>query len=110
MLDSGKVGESVSSGKRGLRIASRGLILAVIVYFGMTADAQAYVDPNAAGLLFQILTPILAVIAAGWAALRLWSVRWFGVIRAGFGEFWAVRTMESCSHGAPCCGASGEVF
>ena len=65
---------------------SRGLILAVIAYLCTTSDAQAYVDPNAAGLLFQILTPILAVIAAGWAALRLWSERWLGVIRASFGE------------------------
>jgi arylsulfatase A-like enzyme len=91
MLDSGRVGESVNSSKGGVGIASRGLVLAVIAYLGMMADAQAYVDPNAAGLLFQILMPILAVIAAGWAALRLWSVRWFGVIRAGFGEFWEVR-------------------
>ena len=86
MLNSGKVGESPKSGKRGLGIASCGLILAVIAYLGMTADAYAYVDPNAAGLLFQILTPILAVIAAGLAALRLWSVRWLGVIRSGFGR------------------------
>jgi arylsulfatase A-like enzyme len=92
MLDSGKVGESLSSGKRGLWIASRWLVSTVIVYLGTTADAQAYVDPNAAGLLFQILTPILAVIAAAWAALRLWSVQWFGVIRAGFGGFSAVKT------------------
>ncbi len=86
MLNSGKIVERLKSGKRGLGIASCGLIFAVIAYLGTTADAYAYVDPNASGLLFQILTPVLAVIAAGLAALRLWSVRWFGVVRSGFGR------------------------
>ena len=68
MHHSGKAGGRLNSGKRNVGITSRGLVLAVIVYLGTTADAQAYVDPNAAGLIFQILTPILALIAAGWAA------------------------------------------
>jgi len=29
-----------------------------------TAPALAYIDPNAGGLLFQVLTPILALLAA----------------------------------------------
>src|ERR1043166_9690003 len=50
MLDWGRGGESVGSGKGGLGTICRGLLLALIAYLGMTADAQAYVDPNAAVL------------------------------------------------------------
>jgi hypothetical protein len=83
MHHSGKARGRLNSGKRNVGITSRGLVLAVIVYLGTTADAQAYVDPNAAGLIFQILTPILALIAAGWAALRMLSARWLGALRSG---------------------------
>jgi hypothetical protein len=38
-----------------------------------TAPAHAYMDPNSGGLLFQLLTPILALLAAslGFARRRL---------------------------------------
>src|SRR5690242_17200510 len=91
MLGWSDVKSSRGSCRHGLRLVSRGLILAIVLFFATTVDAQAYVDPNAAGLLFQILTPILAVVAAGWAALRLWSARWLGVIRTGLGGFSADR-------------------
>jgi hypothetical protein len=34
------------------------------------APAHAYADPNAGGLIFQLLTPLLAVAAAGVAFAR----------------------------------------
>ena len=44
-------------------------------------DAMAYVDPNAAGLLFQFLFPVIAAIAGWWALFRdktaaLWNRLW----------------------------------
>lgn len=35
-------------------------------------DSQAYIDPNAGGLLFQILTPVFAAIVGAWLFLRRW--------------------------------------
>lgn len=32
----------------------------------------AYIDPNAGGLLFQILTPVFAAIVGAWLFLRRW--------------------------------------
>lgn len=34
--------------------------------------AYAYIDPNAGGLLFQILTPAFAAAAGAWILLRRW--------------------------------------
>jgi hypothetical protein len=39
-----------------------GLIL--LVSLSLTTPAHAYVDPNSGGLVFQLVTPILALIAA----------------------------------------------
>jgi hypothetical protein len=54
-----------------------------ILLVGLTAamPAHAYIDPNSGGLIFQLLTPILALLATavafarrqiayGWASLR----------------------------------------
>lgn len=43
-------------------------------------DCHAYIDPNAGGLLYQILLPIIVAVVAGWRYLRhmantLWQ-RW----------------------------------
>lgn len=42
---------------------------------GVANPAYAYIDPNASGLLFQILTPILGAVALGWFTLRQWFAR-----------------------------------
>jgi hypothetical protein len=34
--------------------------------------AQAYIDPNAGGLLFQLLAPLFAAIVGAWLFLRRW--------------------------------------
>ena len=41
-----------------------------LIFFGITSPAFAYVDPNAGGMFFMILTPLLALIATGWVVLR----------------------------------------
>ncbi len=34
--------------------------------------AQAYIDPNAGGLLFQLLAPVFAALVGVWLFLRRW--------------------------------------
>ena len=34
-------------------------------------SSQAYIDPNAGNLLYQILLPVVVAIAAGWRYLRM---------------------------------------
>lgn len=53
------------------------LVLAVI-----PVPAFAYIDPNAGGLLFQILTPLLAVLGAGIVFAREQVSRIFDFVRA----------------------------
>ena len=45
-------------------VAFAALLLAAI-------DANAYIDPNAGSLLYQILLPVLLAVAAGWRYLKL---------------------------------------
>lgn len=54
------------------------IMIAVVISLGFCTPAQAYVDPNAGGLLFQLLTPIIALFAAGLTfarrqLLRIWD-------------------------------------
>lgn len=44
--------------------------LAASPLLALPATAQAYIDPNTGGLLFQILAPILAIITSAWLFLR----------------------------------------
>ena len=44
--------------------------LATAMGIGLSLPAQAYVDPNAGGLAFQLLTPLVALAAAGLAFAR----------------------------------------
>ena len=47
------------------------LVLLTIAALALTqGDAYAYIDPNAGGLLYQLLFPVLIAIAGAWAALR----------------------------------------
>jgi hypothetical protein len=36
----------------------------LLVSLSLTAPAYAYIDPNSGGLVFQLVTPILALLAA----------------------------------------------
>lgn len=37
-----------------------------------SGPAFAYIDPNAGGMLFQLLAPLLAAFVGGWLFLRRW--------------------------------------
>lgn len=61
-----------------MRIRAK-LCLAVAIGIGICMPAHAYVDPNAGGLLFQLLTPIVALATAGLTfarrqLIRLWDL------------------------------------
>lgn len=49
------------------------------------ASAWAYLDPNAGGLLYQILFPLIVAVGAAWAGLRhrvgYWWARLCGRVR-----------------------------
>lgn len=51
--------------------ASR-LISALLLGLLCCEPAMAYIDPNAGGLLFQLLAPLLAAVVGGWLFLRRW--------------------------------------
>ncbi len=38
----------------------------------LPGTALAYIDPNAGGLLFQLLAPLFAAVVGGWLFLRRW--------------------------------------
>ena len=38
----------------------------------LPGSAFAYIDPNAGGLLFQLLAPLFAAVVGGWLFLRRW--------------------------------------
>ena len=57
--------------------AKMSLVTAMCI--GISMPAHAYVDPNAGGLLFQLLTPIVALAMAGLTfarrqLTRLWDL------------------------------------
>ena len=55
----------------------------VLVGLIAAAPSQAYIDPNAGGLLFQILTPLLALLAAAATfARRQVGILWLLLSRA----------------------------
>lgn len=45
------------------------LCLLLVLY---APSSHAYIDPNAGGMLFQILTPVFAAIVGAWLFLRRW--------------------------------------
>jgi len=58
--------------------AAKTLLLTAVITIAGTQTADAYIDPNSAGVLYQILFPMFIAIASTLAALRgmlrrLWS-------------------------------------
>lgn len=47
-------------------------LLLLLTLLGVAAPAQAYIDPNAGGLLFQLLAPVFAAAVGAWLFLRRW--------------------------------------
>lgn len=50
----------------------RHTLLIVLALIATMGSAQAYIDPNAGGMLFQLLAPMLAALIGGWLFLRRW--------------------------------------
>jgi|APDOM4702015118_1054815.scaffolds.fasta_scaffold07127_2 site-specific recombinase len=48
----------------------------VLLSLLLPLPALAYVDPNAGGILLQILAPLFAAIAGAWLFLRRWIADW----------------------------------
>ena len=48
------------------------LLALLVLWLSFSGSAQAYVDPNAGGMLFQLLAPVMAAIVGGWLFLRRW--------------------------------------
>lgn len=51
------------------------------VFAALPSPAWAYVDPNAGGLLYQILFPLIVAIGAAWAGLRYRIGSWWARLR-----------------------------
>lgn len=47
----------------------------------LPATAHAYIDPNAGGMLFQLLAPVFAAVVGAWLFLRRWITE---MIKAGW--------------------------
>lgn len=48
-------------------------LLCVALYLAlMSLPAHAYIDPNAGGMLFQLLAPLFAAVVGVWLFLRQW--------------------------------------
>jgi hypothetical protein len=47
------------------------LVVALLLCCGMS-EANAYIDPNAGGMLFQLLAPVFAAVVGAWLFLRRW--------------------------------------
>jgi hypothetical protein len=52
-----------------------GRLVALALLLTVTSGpAFAYIDPNAGGMLFQLLAPLFAAVVGGWLFLRRWIV------------------------------------
>jgi amino acid permease len=47
-----------------------GVVVFVLLFLCIATPAYAYIDPNAAGLISQILTPVIVAVGAGLTFFR----------------------------------------
>ena len=48
------------------------MLAAVLALWLHPGTAHAYIDPNAGGMLFQLLAPVFAAAVGAWLFLRRW--------------------------------------
>ncbi len=53
------------------------LVLLLGALLLIAPPAHAYIDPNAGGLLFQLLAPLFAAAVGAWLFLRRWISAYF---------------------------------
>lgn len=59
------------------RARQSGLAVVVMLALAAPLPALAYIDPNAGGMLYQALFPILAALVGAWTLLRNWfAAQW----------------------------------
>ncbi len=63
---------------KGLGIA----VCATLTLLLVATDARAYVDPNAAGLLYQIFFPVIIAVTVAWRWIKETVKQLFGAIRS----------------------------
>jgi hypothetical protein len=51
---------------------TRGIALLALLWLAVAGPAHAYIDPNAGGMLFQLLAPVMAAAVGAWLFLRRW--------------------------------------
>ena len=44
----------------------------VVLFLLFPGSVWAYIDPNAGGMLFQLLAPLFAAVVGAWLFLRRW--------------------------------------
>ena len=52
-----------------MRTAALSTVVLLVLFPG---SAWAYIDPNAGGMLFQLLAPLFAALVGAWLFLRRW--------------------------------------
>jgi hypothetical protein len=68
-------------------LKSRGTCIAVLALIGSIAvprDALAYVDPNSAGLLYQIFFPLVVAVTMAWRWLKGTAARFLKRLTRGW--------------------------
>ncbi len=48
------------------------LFAIAMLSMAICGPANAYIDPNAGGMLFQLLAPVFAAVVGAWLFLRRW--------------------------------------
>lgn len=67
----------MSRGSKGWR-----LIIGCLLAFGLAREANAYIDPNSAGLLYQIFFPLIVAVTLAWRWVKeTVKMLWYKVTR-----------------------------
>ena len=53
-------------------MSPRATVLIAMLVLLQPIPAWAYIDPNAGGILLQLLAPLFAAVVGGWLFLRRW--------------------------------------
>jgi hypothetical protein len=54
----------------------KSLFTALVLALGLCTPVWAYIDPNAGGVLFQLLAPLFAAAVGAWLFFKRWIKDW----------------------------------
>jgi hypothetical protein len=66
------------------RVTTSLAALVLIECIGVPSDALAYVDPNSAGLLYQIFFPLVVAVTLAWRWLKQIATRLLKLVTRGW--------------------------